>query len=406
MPRRYPQPFWREFTSCWYVQVGKKQIRLSPDRDEAFRLYHELMGRGPEDNPSPPAASSLRPPLVVEVLDQFLDWCERTNARRTYEFYRENIQRFAKRIPRELAVGELKPFHVTNALADFPDWGNNTKHDFIGSVKRALNWAADEELIERNPLARIKKPAREAREMAVSPEEYARVIETVEEPRFRDLIEMAWDTGGRVQELRQIEARFVDLQSNRIVLPPSKAKGKKHHRVIYLTERSREIVTRLVREWPSGALLRNSEGNAWTKDAINCAFCRLQLALGRRAMKEMGIEAEVPGRFNASGVPAESVDRARAKHRAAVSKARKEAESLAREHGTKFHLGAFRKGYATEALKNGVDTVTVAHLLGHADASMVSRVYAKVQQDPKFMAEAARRAKGARADLPTGETGS
>lgn len=403
MPRRYPQPFWREFTQCWYVQVGKKQTRLSPDRDEAFRLYHELMGRGPEDSPSPPAVSSFDSPFVVEVLDRFLDWCERTNARRTYEYYRENIRRFAKRIPRELTVEGLKPFHVTNALADFPGWGNNTKHDFIASVKRALNWAADEELIERNPLARIKKPAREAREMAVSPEEYARVIETVEEPRFRDLIEMAWETGGRVQELRLLEARFVDLAAGRIVLPPSKAKGKKHHRVIYLTDRSREIVARLVRDWPAGALLRNSEGNAWTKDAINCAFCRLQLALGRRAMKELGIDGDVPGRFKAGDTPPEQIERARAKHAARVKKARKESESLAREHGTKYHLGAFRKGYTTEALKNGGDTVTVAHLLGHADASMVSRVYAKVQQDPKFMAEAARRAKGSKTAAPASD---
>lgn len=405
MPRRYPQPFWREFTQCWYVQVGKKQIRLSPDEDEAFRLYHELMGRGPGGILSPPAVPPAHSPLVVEVLDRFLDWCQRTNARRTYDFYRENIQRFASRIPATLAVSDLKPFHVTGAMADFPHWGNNTKHDFIGAVKRALNWAADEELIERNPLARMKKPAREARELAVTPEEYARVLETVEEPRFRDLIEMAWETGARVQELRQIEARFVDLASSRIVLPPSKAKGKKSHRVIYLTRRAGEVAARLVREWPSGALLRNSEGNAWTKDAINCAFCRLQLALGRRAMAELGIEAKVPGRFRAEGIAPEQLERARARHRATSKKARKEAEALAREHGTKYHLGAFRKGYATEALKNGVDTVTVAHLLGHADASMVSRVYAKVQQDPKFMAEAARRAKGARTNARPKETG-
>ena len=89
-----------------------------------------------------------------------------------------------------------------------------------------------------------------------------------------------------------------------------------------------------------------------------------------------------------------------------MKKARKEEESLAREHGTKYHLGAFRKGYATEALKNGVDTVTVAHLLGHADASMVSRVYAKVQQDPKFMAQAAKRAKGIDADEEGGRPNS
>jgi integrase len=240
---RYPRPFWREFTRCWYVQIGRKQIRLSPDEDEAYRLYHELMGRGPEDCPSPRAAPHA--PLVVEVLDQFLDWCERTNARRTYEYYRENLQRFAARIPKDLAVEALRPFHVTKALADFSHWGNNTKNDFIASVKRALNWAADEELIERNPLARMKKPAREARELAVSPEEYARVLEAVEEPRFRDLIELAWETGGRVQELRMLEARFVDLASGRIVLPPSKAKGKKLHRVIYLTDRAGEIASRL-----------------------------------------------------------------------------------------------------------------------------------------------------------------
>lgn len=404
MPRRYPQPFWREFTRCWYVQVGKKQIRLSPDRDEAYRLYHEMMGRGAEGNPSPPAVPHAPgSAIVVEVLDRFLDWCERDKARRTYEFYRENLRRFAQRIPRDLAVADLKPYHVTNALADFPGWGNNTKHDFIGAVKRALNWAADEELIERNPLARMKKPAREAREMAVSPEEYARVIQAVDEPRFRDLIELAWETGGRVQELRQLEARFVDLATGRVVLPPSKAKGKKSHRVIYLTDRAREIVSRLVRESPTGALLRNSEGNAWTKDAINCAFCRLQLALGRSAMKQLRIEVAVPGRFKSAGVESESLERTRAKHVASVKKARKDAESLAREHGTKYHLGAFRKGYATEALKNGVDTVTVAHLLGHSDASMVSRVYAKVQLDPRFMAEAARRAKGTAGD--TSESG-
>ena len=30
---------------CWYVQVGGKQIKLHPDREEAFRLYHALMER-------------------------------------------------------------------------------------------------------------------------------------------------------------------------------------------------------------------------------------------------------------------------------------------------------------------------------------------------------------------------
>jgi hypothetical protein len=121
LPRRHPQPFWRQFTRCWYVQIGKRQIRLAPDRDEAFRIYYGLMSRGPGDLPPAPAVSCApTPTLVVELLDSFLDWCGRNKGARTYEHYRENIQRFATRIPPALTVAELKPFHVTRAMADFP----------------------------------------------------------------------------------------------------------------------------------------------------------------------------------------------------------------------------------------------------------------------------------------------
>ena len=392
MPRKHPQPFWREARACYFVQIGKKQVRLSPDRDEAFRLYHELMTRKPGDS-LPPAAAAT-PHLAVEVLDAFLEWASQNKAARTYEWYRENIQRLVSRIPASLTVAELKPFHVTRAMADFPNWSNNTKNDFIGAIKRAFNWAVDEELIDRSPLARMKKPAREAREMAVSPTEYAEVIAAVNEPCFRDLIELSWETGARVQELRRIEARYLDLASSRIVFPPRQAKGKKYYRVIYLTERAGEIVKRLAEARPTGPSLLNSEGNAWTKDAINCAFCRLQLALGRKAIAELGIGAERPPRFKKAGIEPGRLADARVEHQAAVRRWQKETVRLAREYGRKYHLGAFRKGFATEALKAGVDTVTVAHLLGHRDPSMISRVYGHVQQDPEHMAQAARRARG------------
>jgi integrase len=140
--------------------------------------------------------------------------------------------------------------------------------------------------------------------------------------------------------LPKIEARFLDLESNRIVFPPKQAKGKKYYRTIYLAERARRIVSRLAEVNASGSLLLNSEGNPWNKDAINCAFCRLEKKIGK-----------------------------------------------------KYHMGAFRKGYATKALKAGVDTVTVAHLLGHRDPSMGSKVYGQLQQDPEHMAKSARKAK-------------
>jgi hypothetical protein len=57
-----------------------------------------------------------------------------------------------------------------------------------------------EELIEKNPVGRPKKPAREAREMVVLPCEYAEIIAAIKEPDFRDLIEFSWETGTRPQE--------------------------------------------------------------------------------------------------------------------------------------------------------------------------------------------------------------
>jgi integrase len=225
---------------------------------------------------------------------------------------------------------------------DAKGWNPNTKNDFASAVQRAFNWAVKQGIIDRNPVAYIEKPAREARELAISPKDYAEVMAAVTEPNFRTLLELAWETGARVQELRKIEARFFDAANGRIVFPPREAKGKKHHRVIYLgSDRARQVVAELSAAHPVGPILLNSEGRPWTKDAINCAFCRLKKKLGR-----------------------------------------------------KLHLGAWRKGFATEALKAGIDTVTVAALLGHQDGTMVSRVYGRVQQDPEYMAKAARRAKG------------
>ncbi len=210
MARRCPEPFWREQTRCYYVQLGKKQVRLHPDENEAWRLYYELMARPPEEQVKTPepAGDALH---VSEVLDAFLEWANRHKAPRTYAWYRENLQRFLSSLPKGLTIADLKPFHVTRAMDLFPHWSNNTKHDFIGAIKSAFNWAADEQLIERSPLARVKKPAREAREMAVSPAEYATVIEAVLEPNFRDLIELSWESGTRPQEIRKTLAEWSEL---------------------------------------------------------------------------------------------------------------------------------------------------------------------------------------------------
>lgn len=134
---------------------------------------------------------------------------------------------------------------------------------------------------------------------------------------------------------------YVRAGEGRVVMPRSESKGKRSARVIYLTDEAAAIVGPLCESRPSGPIFLNSGGRPWTKDSINCMFTRLERRMGRR-----------------------------------------------------FHLGAFRKGWATEALKNGVDVLTAAHLMGHSNANMLAKHYAKMQADPAFMAGAARRARG------------
>jgi len=266
---KHPEPFWRKQTLCYYVQIGKKQYRLSANKDEAWRLYHKLMSES-QVEVAPTSSSAL---LVVEVIDLFLEWASVNRERLTYEAYKRRLQNLVDAIPPTLAYADLKPFHITRVM-DAKGWNANTKNDFASAVQRAFNWAVKQGLIDRNPVVHVEKPAREIRELAITPAEYAEVMGVITEANFRTLLELAWETGARVQELRKIEARFHDPENHRIVFPPKEAKGKKHHRVIYLgSDKAKEIVARLSKAHPVGAILRNSDGKPWTKDSINGCDC-------------------------------------------------------------------------------------------------------------------------------------
>jgi len=58
----------------------------------------------------------------------------------------------------------------------------------------------------------------------------------------------------------------------------------------------------------------------------------------------------------------------------------------------KYCLYDFRHSFVTRALKNGVDPVTLAHLVGHVDTAMIARVYANLTHDPKFLHASMRKA--------------
>jgi integrase len=307
----FPKPFFRSARQCWFVEIDGKQIKLSPDREEALRLYGELLAK--------PRAAKLASDSVAVLMDIFLDWCEQHRPGRTYEWYKERCQGFLDAISATLTLRELKPFHVQQWV-DSHKWNDGMKRGAMIAVKRAFNWLAKQGHIDRSPLTGLELPPQGHRERVITPDEYKSILARYEGDPFADLLELAWETGARAQELWKLEARH--FRGAAWIFPAKEAKGKRRPRVVHLTERALGITQRLVMKYPAGRLLRNEDGVPWTRHAVSCRFLRLK-----------------------------------------------------RKIGEKLCLTNFRHTFCSHALMNGVDGVVVSKLMGHTSTRMIETVY-------------------------------
>lgn len=190
-------------------------------------------------------------------------------------------------------------------------------------------------------MASVEKPPQGKRELIIRREVYERMLELLPEEAHQDLLKLAWETGARPQELLALEARHLELDRSRAVFPASEAKGKRYVRIIHLTDKAASILSRLVLRYPEGKLLRNSIGIAWTTSACSSMFGRVKKVLG-----------------------------------------------------VKYCLYNFRHSFCHRAIKNEVDPVTVANLMGHRNTAMVAQVYSNLGQDQAYLAKAMKRAVG------------
>src|SRR5262245_12607090 len=342
----HAKPFFRTGRG-WYVQLGKQQIKLcdGPENSEteaaAWERYHLVMADRAKDVPkvSPPADSLL----VAEILDKFLDWCQKHRAGRTFDWYHDHIQDFINRKPEvaPLPVTALRPFHVIEWVDSHgEDWSPAYRRGAIVALQRPFNWAAELGYVEASPLQKLKKPQPQRREGQRTPEGFPTIAgRYAESDPFRDLLEFAWHSGCRPQEARLIEARHVQLQAECIIIPKKEAKGKRRPRIILLHGRALEIVRRLLALHPEGELFLNEDGRPWKRFAIANRFDRLHLALGIEAMKAEGIPLPPLPRFNRRHYAGKvELAAARKKHQQKLRERRKQILKLARQHGKKFAL--------------------------------------------------------------------
>jgi integrase len=385
----FPKPFFKKARGLWYVEINRKQINLGPDRDEAFRQYHQLMLHPREQ---PVSADSL-----AGVVDAYLEWVHKHRAADTYEWYRYRLQRLVSKYP-EMRVNALRPYHIEQWVDDY-ELAVTSQRNYYRSIKTCLRWAVRQGHLDKNPIAALEVPGADRREVYVPPEEFEKLLESVTNDAFRDLLVTTYQTGCRPQESLKVTADFVDLKNGRWVFPQNESKGKKSPRVIYLTEDALGIARRLALKYPNGPLFRNSRDKPWTTEAVNCFFDRIQTKMGRELAKASGdlvtdeeIEALMPTLCPTR--TEKGVRREKSQRELRSEAKRKLSDRKARRLAPRYSLYALRHSWATNALRRGVDSLTVAILMGHKDPSMLARVYQHLSHNPEHMREQARRAAG------------
>jgi integrase/recombinase XerD len=334
----FPKPFFRPARGLWYVQVDGKQINLGADKTEAFKAYHALMQQRAETKPVQPAPLPGLRRLVVVIVDEYLDWCQKHRAPATYEWYRDRLEAFCKTIEPTLTVDQLKPHYVQKWVDEYPA---GSRRNLIRSMKRVMNWAEEQGYIDRSPLVQMKKPAEGRREQVVSAQQYQALLDSTPDQEFKDLITVSWETGCRPQESLNVEARHLDVAGNRWVFSASESKGNKIPRVVYLTPKALEISKRLAEKHPQGVIFRNKNGRPWNPTATGCRFWRIKQKVGG-----------------------------------------------------KVSLYALRHTWMNRMLIGGVDAFTLATLAGHRDPSMLAKHYAHLSQAPGYLSQQAMRAAG------------
>ena len=339
---RTPKPWYRRQTDTWYVCLRGKQVPLAKgkrSKREAEEAFHRLMALSAiECGPPLQTAKVLdgRSLEVVVLLDQFLNWVQQNLD--CYEWHRWVIQEFANACG-GLAVGEIKPIHVTNWLAQKTTWGPTTRNRVIGEVKQAFNWGVEQGLIESNPIKTLRKPTAKRRERILSTEERAKIFDSIKDDAFRDFVIALQETGARPGEIRAVTATNVDLQNGVWVLIKHKTSKKTHRpRVIYLTPAMQELTARRVALFPDGPIFRNTFGQPWSNNAIRIRFRRL-----REQFPEL-----------------------------------KDVVAY-----------CYRHTFATDGLVSGVPIATVAELLGHRSTAMIEEHYGHLAKERSYLHQAA-----------------
>lgn len=332
----------------WYGTVNGARRKIA-DADvserEAEKLF-TLRCAGIEESDSP---------QVGAVLAQFLEHAKGRVARGemspdTHRYYWRRLMSFGRACG-GVPIDHLRPSHVLAWLDSHGTWGATYRAGCVTSVKVALTWAKRAGLTDANPVADMQRPRPRRSEAIPERAVIDDALRSCASNEFRLFLRVLFETGCRRSEALAVEAKDLDFARSlwHRVGKSTWATGKS--RVVHLTPGLLEILREQAKRFPNGPLLRNTRGQPWTVNSVNCQMRRLK----------------------------------------------------ARVALPKFTMRGLRKAFVTDALERGVPVATVAELVGHANTSTIAKHYSHLSERHEHLRDALSRV---RAETPQVEPAS
>lgn len=273
-----PAKIWLRQQTGWYcVTYQGKITKLSKDKAEAERMFHELMAKK-VDEPPPAFGPSFR-----KLADEFLIHTKGQKGEHTFNHQVKVLKEFCGHV-KALRAGELKGHMVLAWLAKKPTWNDSTKTNAKKILKAVCNWGVKNGYLDEHPLKKLPSGKTRRRERVITPEEWQKIREFVS-PAFADFLCVVSQTGARpYSEVAKLRARHINWQDNTATLAEHKNAAKTGKpRVLYFTDESMAILKRLAEEYPVGPLFRTTRHSEWSRVSAWKWFHEIEKRLGIKA---------------------------------------------------------------------------------------------------------------------------
>jgi site-specific recombinase XerD len=257
----------------------------------------------------------------------------------TIDFYRDNLKPFLAwtDVQAITDIEQLTPAVIRDYLLYLEEHGHNAGgiHAFYRTLRALLRWYADEfDRLDFNPLRKVKAPRVPQEPLnPVSLEDVRKLWNVCRGNGFTDdrdkaILLFLLDTGARAKELLQTSREDLNEITGDVLI--RQGKGRKP-RTVFIGRTSRRAMRAYLkqRQDDSQALFVTDEGERLTYDGLR--------AIITRRAKLAGIKP-----------PA---------------------------------LHSFRRAFALNMLRNGIDLITLSRLMGHTDLQILKRYLAQSPDD-------------------------